>query len=330
MSTLHFRNLSIIALIGLCSISNSTHARLLHWVDDKGNDHYADRVAPKHSKYKREILNNHGRIKEVLDAAKTKEQIEQDNLLRKLRKENEKLIAKQRNRDRVLLTTYHGEEDIYYALNNKLQAIDAQQKIAQGNLQRLENQLETMQKIAAEHERNGRKVPKSLRKNLKEMDKHINKIFLNITQKIRTKFRINKLYEEDIERFRYLTKKTEQVIGKSAKNLAQMHLPGVMVCTNEIECYMAWKLAYTYVRNYSTTGMQLKTNKLILANDAENNDDLSLSVSRLVSAKGKTQLFLDVRCKENSMGAELCASDRIHEMKTTFRPFIESGISVQK
>jgi hypothetical protein len=58
--------------------------------------------------------------------------------------------------------------------------------------------------------------------------------------------------------------------------------------------------------------------------------DLSLSVSKIDMGNNQQQLFLDIRCRQSSLGMELCASDKVRDIRTSFRSYIENAVTAAK
>jgi len=147
----------------LCLSSQSAFAKKMYrWVNENGETIFSDQVPPEQSQLRRESLNEKGRVVEVTEKEKSKEQQAIDNRLNALKKAQEKIIAQQAANDKVLLSTFRNVKDMEASLYATLQSLDAQRNMAQGNLKRVEDQLASQQKKAAELERNGKKVPKKL------------------------------------------------------------------------------------------------------------------------------------------------------------------------
>ena len=136
--------------------------KMYRWVDEHGNTYFSDQVPPEQAKHRRTSLSKTGRVLEVTEKAKTKEQLEQEQRLDELRKEQEKLIAKQKIHDKALLSTFRSKEDMLLAIQTKTETLDKQKNIIEGNLNRLKEQLNNQQKEAAVFERDAQPIPKKL------------------------------------------------------------------------------------------------------------------------------------------------------------------------
>jgi hypothetical protein len=313
---------TLILLLG----QNTVAAKTYRWVDDQGKTHFSDKVPPDQVKYQREMLNKNGQVVETLDKAKSQEQYEQEQRMQALRKEQEKLISKQSAEDRVLLSTYRSIDDLNLTLNGRMQALDAQRRVAEGNLKRLQRQMESQQKKAAEKERNGMVVEKQLLDDIRSSEQQIQLSTIEISNHINKKNQIKAEFEVNIERFKYLTKSkdTDAIATNDAVPIAE--LAGLFNCLDKDQCDKAWAHSKTFVERYSTTPIMSSTDQLILSNEPVKENDLSLSVSRMQISNDQQKLFLDIRCHHSSIGSELCASKTAAGIRSAFKPYLEAAL----
>lgn len=312
----------------LCGSSAVYAKNMYKWVDEHGETKFSDQVPPEESKYRRESLNENARVVEVTEQAKTKEQQAIANRLNALKKEQEKIIAQQAANDKVLLSTFRNAEDLEASLYATMQSLDAQRNVAQGNLKRIESLLETQQKKAAELERNGKKVPKNMLDEIKQTEAQLQVAYAEINKQIEKKNRAKAESEANIERFKFLTQANADP-SQATDKMAQTKIAdeiGLFACETDALCTKAWASAHDFIRANATTPIDTDTDKLILGRAPATDSDLSLSVSKLEDENKKQQLFLDIRCRESSLGAELCASQKVRDMRSAFRPFIEAAV----
>jgi hypothetical protein len=312
----------------LCGSSSAYAKNMYKWVDEHGETKFSDQVPPEESKYRRESLNKKARVVGVTEQAKTKEQQAIASRLNALKKEQERIIAQQAANDKVLLSTYRNAEDMEASLYATMQSLDAQKNVAQGNLKRIESQLETQQKKAAELERNGKKVPKIMLDEIKQTEAQLQVAYAEINKQIEKKNRAKAESEANIERFKFLTQANADP-SKATDKMAQTKIAdeiGLFACETDALCTKAWTSAHDFIRANATTPIDTDTDKLILGRAPATDSDLSLSVSKLEDENKKQQLFLDIRCRESSLGAELCASQKVRDMRSAFRPFIDAAV----
>ncbi len=302
--------------------------KMYRWVDDQGRVFFSDQVPPDQIKHKREALNENARVLEVVEAAKTKEQIELEKRLAKLRRELQRIIAKQKSHDRVLLSTFRSLEDMQMAMDGKLHALDLQRKVAEGNLLRLEQQLRQQQRKAASFERNGQAVPKKLLQDILDSKQQIVATRGEIQRHLDKRQVVENDFEMDIARFKFLTQSKsadiEQLSSQAAEKRSAKEL-GLFICEYENQCDRAWNIARLFVKSYSTTGPNIDTDRLIMSAPPRRHSDLSLSVSRL-KLNNREQIFLDIRCKQSTLGMELCISPEVKGIRYSFNDFIKQRL----
>ncbi|WP_367155312.1 DUF4124 domain-containing protein [Methylomonas sp. HYX-M1] len=305
--------------------------KMYRWVDENGNVYFSDQVPPDQVKHKRETLNQDARILDSVDKAKSAEELSQQQRLQSLRREQNKLIEKQAASDKVLLATYRTLDDINRAFENKMALMDGKQRVLEGNKQRLEQQLLQQQQQAAENERNGRTIPEKLIADIASTEQQIKQADLDLQRHAVDRQAAEKEFRADIARFEILTRSESGGVNDAAN--AAVHSNdelGLFSCENTEICENAWAIAGQFVREFATTGPDVDTELLIMSAPPINDNDIGLSVSRLGQEPDKPQIFLDVRCKNSTVGKELCASDRAQTIRKNFVGYIQLRLSTQQ
>lgn len=306
--------------------------KLYKWVDDKGNIYFSDKVPPTHSQYRRELLNKQATVVGVTDREKTKSERALDKLLIALKAAQEKVIAQQTFHDKALRITYTKLEDLENTLKSKLQEMETEQKLVISNLKRLDNQLEVLNRQAATHERNGEKIPGSLLDQIKATEKESQETYVKISQNIEKKNKVIENFNADIARYKQLTKSAEQQRQEKKKDEIQAaNQLGVYTCETERECEKAWKIAGDFITKHSTssnsTEPEIDSGKLIMGRTPDTDNDLSLAISKVDLGDNKQKLFLDIRCRDSSIGVELCASKKVQDIRSAFKQYLETALS---
>jgi hypothetical protein len=316
--------------IGICCILGSQRVlarNMYRWTDDDGKTKFSDQVAPEDNQYRRDLLSKDVRVIKVTEKARTKEEIIQDRRLAELRREQEKLIANQKIHDKALLSTFHSQEDLMTALNTKLKTLDTEKKVIEGNLEQLKSLLTWQQKQAALLERNGKKVPPKSLADMQSTQEQIKKTEQAILANIDKKQQISTEYKADIDRFLYLTEtKTDTPTNKIA-SIIEANKLGLFYCNNDHQCNKAWDIGHKFVTFYSTTAPDIYNDRLIMNRPPATDYDLSLSLSKIALNEADYQLFLDIRCRNSSQGRELCASQKVSDLRSSFRPYINSALA---
>ncbi|WP_340120858.1 DUF4124 domain-containing protein [Methylobacter svalbardensis] len=319
----------LVCFLFLCGSQSALAKKMYKWVNENGETIFSDKVPPEQSQYRRESLNKKGQSIGVIEQAKTKEQQAMDNRLTDLKKAQEKIIAQQQANDKVLLSTFRNVKDMEESLYATMQSLDAQRNVAQGNLKRVENQLGIQQKKAAELERNGKKMTKDLQSGIKQTEAQIQVAYAEINKQIEKKNQVKAEFEVDIERFTFLTRDNNKDPSKESDKIAENKVSdqiGLYTCETDELCVKAWASAHEFIKVHATTPIDTDTDKLILGREPTIDSDLSLAISRIEDENKKRQLFLDIRCRESSLGTELCASQKVRDIRSAFRPFIEAAV----
>ncbi len=125
----------LISLAMSCAVSAD---RLYKWVDENGITHYGDSVPAKYATHERKVLNEQGVAVETLARQKTEAELIDDAARQAELDAQRELVAKQAERDRILLDTYLSVEEIGMLRDRRLMAIEAQVGVIRqylGNLQ---------------------------------------------------------------------------------------------------------------------------------------------------------------------------------------------------
>jgi ribosomal protein L15 len=323
----------IMALALLLATGEAAFAKKMYrWVDENGNVYFSDQVPPDQVQHKRETLSEKARVLDVLEKAKTAEQLAQQKRLDALRKEQEKIIAKQNANDKVLLSTFRSIDDMNKALSNKMASFDAARKVIEGNIERFEQQLQQQQQQAANLERNGTKIPPKLLADIAASKQQIESGKQELIRHQQDRQNSEKEFKADIARFQFLTQSNSDGKPVNGDTLAASNASndlGLFVCQDAAQCEKAWKIAGEFVATNSTTGQDVESEKLIMRAAPQKDDDLSLSVS-LLERNNSQQIFLDIRCRQSSIGNELCAGPKAQSIRQAFAPFIQSSLAAQQ
>ena len=139
-------------LLGLLLPVVAGAAELYRYVDDNGTTVLSRQgVPPEHISKGYEVLNDQGRVIQVIAPAPSPEEMKRI------------LADKARaSSDAQLLRLYSTAEDVERARARKLAELDGLIGVARGNLQSVRTQQANLQSQAADHERAGRTVPAHL------------------------------------------------------------------------------------------------------------------------------------------------------------------------
>jgi hypothetical protein len=321
--------LPFVFLLCLMASESALSNKVYRLQDDEGKTLFSDQVAPEQAKYRRELLNNNGRVMEVTEKAKTKEQQALERRLEALRRQQDKLIAEQKKRDNALLDTYRSKEEIYTTLKKTMAAFDGQLVALESNLRHVEEQLRSQQKVAANLERDEQKISAKLLDDINASQKQIQQVKDNIILKMDKRNLAKDELNADIDRYLFLTQShKKQDMLTNIPSIKEANALGLFYCENDHQCNKAWEIARNFVNEHSTTKMDIFNEKLIMNRPPATDTDISLSLSRIPITENEFQIFLDIHCHESQVGRQLCGSDKVRKIRTSFRAYVNEHLSV--
>jgi len=201
-----FKTVSLCLLAaGLLTFQATAGAgKLYKWVDENGRVRYGDRIPPQYAKQKRERLNERGIVVETKAAAKTPEQIAEEQRLARLAAEEKRRREEQAAKDRILLDTFTNEDEMIMTRDGKIEAVEAAIRVTHGRIENLRQRLAELTTRAANVERAGKPVPDSIKHQIADARKQIQQNLDYIERKKQEQKEIRRKFELDIKRFREL------------------------------------------------------------------------------------------------------------------------------
>ena len=174
------------------------------WTNSDGIRECGHSVPPEYAQQRIEILNDKGIVIEVEEPAKTPQQLEEEARAAELREQQAQREAEKRLRDRVLLSTFTTERDLHLYYQDKTSSIRSQIDIARANNNSLQDELDDMQKSAANLERRGQTPSDELLEEMKETKRRIANNQTFIAGKEQEIEELNQQRDAELERFRVL------------------------------------------------------------------------------------------------------------------------------
>ncbi len=320
---MHLRLTTLIFILIASLMTTPATSKLYRWTDTEGKVHYSDKLPPSQANQARTELDEHGIKIRMIERAKTMEELAQAKELERLRKEREIIIEKQKAQDRVLLRTFRSEDDIMMAQDGKLAAIDVIIQIAISNIKQAKAQLVNMQNSAASQERRGKKTSKKLLHEISSSRQHLKDSYATIINREKDKERIRHKAQLDLKRFLELKKlRSDQTPDRNKKAISSQ-LDYVVVCPDTEICNSYWEKAVDYALKNATTKIKIMGDSVILTAPPKNNQDISITLSRIVRKKAKGEhLFFDLQCKQSTLGQKFCNSSQVASIRSGFRKLL--------
>lgn len=194
----HIRHALLLGLALLFATQTApAGSRIKCWVNKDGVRECGQFVPPEYAQQRIEIVNERGIVVEVIEAAKSKEQLAKEAAERRR-------LAEQKRRDKILLNTFTTERDIELARKSRIQAIESIIAITNSNTRSLKASLAKVQKRAADFERAGEEPPKELFEEMDSLKRQIQDNEDFVAKKQRDIIALEKRFDADLKRFREL------------------------------------------------------------------------------------------------------------------------------
>ena len=181
------------------------------WTNNEGVKECGNSVPPEYAQKETRKRDAQGRVVEVKERAKTREEIaaEKQQKEREAQRaaEEKRLKDEQARHDQVLLGTYTTEQDIASARDRQMASIEGTIEITRVTIRKLEDSLNTYRKRAASLERDGKTAPDELKEDMATVQQQIDNKQAFIQSKQQEQKSLRDKYDADILRFRELMKK---------------------------------------------------------------------------------------------------------------------------
>lgn len=304
------------------------------WTDAEGKVHYGDRLPPEQAQTGGIKFNASGARKQVLEGAKTPEQLAAMERLKYLRKEQARLLSEQEDHDQSLLRSFRNEDEVRMALQGNLNTLNAQTKVVQANLQRQQEKLGPQQQQVDNLQKAGKAVPKAVADNLAAVQRQVANYQDQIAKFEQQKGELAERAERDVARLNTLKAIRHNNAGDhtatvAAQGDAQELLAGAVSCPGKAQCEKGWAAARAYVQSAAPGPLSIDTERILRSQEPDSEGLAVLLVVRVAEKTGDT-LFLDVYCARSSIGQALCASPEIQAKRQAFNQAVTAGLAAQQ
>lgn len=189
-------------------------AKFKCWTNNEGVKECGTYVPPEYSQKRIETRSDTGRVVEVKERAKTKEELAEIERLAKLKEIEDAKIAEQKKKDDVLLKTFSTERDINMLRDSKINVIEGIVTVTNSNNKALKKKLEKLQKRAANAERSGKKPSQNIIDDIKSIQNQLSKNKASIKLKREEQKKIREKFAKDMQRFKTLKNKSSSKVLK--------------------------------------------------------------------------------------------------------------------
>ena len=200
-------NLSISLLVLIMALPSSADAASIKcWKNKDGVRECGAMVPPEYAQQRVEVVNDKGQVVKVLPRALTAKELEAAKLAELEKKKQERREIEKKRQDLILLRTFTTERDLELSRKSKVDAIKGIIDITSSNTKTLQKNLRELQKKAADYERGGEAVPKSLVEDMTSLKSQIKDNENFVAKKQQAIISLEKKYDSDLNRYRELKK----------------------------------------------------------------------------------------------------------------------------
>ncbi|GAA0205050.1 hypothetical protein GCM10009123_10670 [Kangiella japonica] len=311
----------ILILLILIFVSTSVDAKNYYrFKDSNGRLVVKDYLPNSALKSGYEVINESGRVVEKVAPIMTRE----EKLAEELRQE--KIAAQQekerkmRQHDRMLLRQYRTIDDIKRTEKNQTASLNINISILNSHNKNLEKKLSNLQSSAANYERKGTAVPKSI---LTQIDATKDQIEENTNSIARYKSQVEVISEQfknDLVRFKEL--QAMRLVEQYAENQRSLPTTTKVECDSYKSCERSWKLAQIFAHENASNKLEIVTDSLIISSKPKNDEQLGLSITRIPADNDAMQIVLEVQCYNSEAGEKLCNGEKVNLLKSEFVQYI--------
>ncbi|MGH8469898.1 MAG: hypothetical protein ACREVY_13245 [Gammaproteobacteria bacterium] len=204
----YYRNLcQLLALVLVSSISLDASAGIKCWTNKEGVRECGNVVPAEYAQQGHTRFNAQGVAIGHKKRAKSQAEFAEEERIKKQTAEEDRKRQEAEKADRVLLDTFSSEDDLVFAREGKVSAIEAQIQLTESHIEKIQDNLDRMIAIAADLERRGQKPSEQAMADIEKVRARVaeNRSFIETKRKEQESVR--QQYATDIERFRKLSGK---------------------------------------------------------------------------------------------------------------------------
>ncbi|OEY66487.1 DUF4124 domain-containing protein [Marinobacter sp. X15-166B] len=185
----------------LVLLASTADARIYRYTDEHGQLVIGTSVPQRATARGYEVLNDAGRVVEVIAPAPTAEQLAE----RERQAQERARAERQLQLDQQLLRRFSHPDDAVRAMNRKLQELGSLIQLKRGNISSLVQQIDEEQRRAANLERSGRAVPDSTMEKINRLQAQIRTIEQEIAIQTVEMDTLKSEFIQDITRLEQIT-----------------------------------------------------------------------------------------------------------------------------
>lgn len=202
----YHRNLcQLLALVLVSSISLDANAGIKCWTNKEGVRECGNAVPAEFAQQGHTRFNAQGVAVGHQERAKSHSEFAEEGRIKKQKAEVDRKRQEAEKADRVLLDTFSSEDDLVFAREGKVSAIEAQIQLTESHIEKINANLDRMIAIAADLERRGQKPSEQAMADIEKVRAQVAENRSFIETKRTEQESVRQQYATDIERFRKLS-----------------------------------------------------------------------------------------------------------------------------
>jgi hypothetical protein len=201
------RNLYQLLALVLVSSSLDASAGIKCWTNKEGVRECGNAVPAEYAQQGHTKFNAQGVAVGQKKRAKSQAEFAEEQRIKKQKAEEDRKRQDAEKADRVLLDTFSSEDDLIFAREGKVSAIEAQIQLTESHIEKIHANLDRMIAIAADLERRDQKPTEQAMADIEKVRAQVAENRSFIATKRKEQESVRQQYATDIERFRKLSGK---------------------------------------------------------------------------------------------------------------------------
>lgn len=195
---------TVVAAVLALTVAADAQARIKCWTNKEGIRECGNVVPPEYAQQGHQEVSRRGIVVDETARAKTEEELEAERLAAEQAAADEKARKAQAAKDRVLLDTFSSVDDMEFARDGKIAAIESQIRLSENQIEKLEKNLNEIIQTAADQERRGVAPGDNTEADIANVRNQIQRKHEFIADKREEQDSVRAQFEADIGRFRAL------------------------------------------------------------------------------------------------------------------------------
>lgn len=310
-------------LLLIFAVFSATAKNYYRYTDSNGRLVVKDYLPNSAIKSGYDVINESGRLIESVPAMMTAEEKQQEKVRQQQVAEQQAKDRAARKHDRLLMQQYRTIDDIKRTEETQTASLEINISILTSHNNTLNDKLTKLQSSAANFERKGTAVPKSILDQIEATKAQISENNESITRYTNQVTTISEQFKSDLVRFKEL--KTMRIVEQYTRDQQSLPTTTRVLCDNNKSCNKSWKLAQIFAHENASNKLEIVTDSLIISSKPKADDQLGLSITRIPAEEESMQIVLEVQCFDSETGQKLCKGDNIIQLKQDFIQYISQG-----